>query len=72
MLEIKYIERGLFAGKPMVTSQNVGSFLKLHSNGLESKIRPFWVSMKLAWCFFFMIFAVIIYRQLLWKKTWKC
>ena len=48
MLEIKYIERGLFAGKPMVTSQSVGSFLKLHSNGLESKIRPFWVSMKLA------------------------
>ena len=48
MLEFKYIERGLFAGKPMVTSQNVGSILRLHSNVLESKIRPFWVSMKLA------------------------
>ena len=88
MLEFKYIERRLLAGKPMVTSQNVGSFLRLHSNGqgpvarslvsanrwlrgiktyrfpwyltlvstnhassnpgLENKIWPFWVSMKLA------------------------
>ena len=59
MLEIKYIERGLFAGKPMVTSQNGGSFLLgEHKIGLVF--------------FLFMIFAVIIYWQLLWKKTWKC